>query len=355
MNRSMLFTRNMQWDSKCWRFKTPWGRFLIRIYNVIWLELKNADFTRFWRSPALAHLKSWSWRWRAPRMAVAQKDGSLPFFWRFAKTASFLYIYLEDCQRPLKLTDVLQILLILRYLHWCFWGSWWHRRGVLANSRGVSCHRIQEMGFPKNLLQVLVLKFNLKSFSGHPFIGPWPRTPELPFDPGRNWCEVTDMAGFDRTWALKFWAWNHCASESLEILLKWWNWPVMEFFLLKSELHVIELGPLDSELRNTVQKMRFLLVLLCWGIESIIAGCWNSKMRTVGERAKPMDDTWICPVLIEALSNHPHIKSRQSSFSGKHSVGIAGIKIWLPSWFLFHQASFDFVMIWVLRLHPIFF
>lgn len=101
--------------------------------------------------------------------------------------------------------------------------------------------------------------------------------------------------------------------------------------------------------------MRFLLVLLCWGIESIIAGCWNSKMRTVGERAKPMDDTWICPVLIEAfMSNHPHIKSRQSSFSGKHFVGIAGIKIWLPSWFLFHQASLDFVMIWVLWLHPSF-
>lgn len=44
-------------------------------------------------------------------------------------------------------------------------------------------------------------------------------------------------------------------------------------------------------------------------------------------------------------------KRRQSSFSGKHFVGIAGIKIWLP-WFLFHQASLDFVMIWVLWLHP---
>lgn len=212
---------------KVLRFKTPWGRFLIRIYNVNLIGVeKNADFTRFWRSPALAHLKSWSWRWRATRMAVAHAVKMAPylFFWRSVKTAIPLRIYLEDCQRPLKLTDVLQILLIDRYLHWCFWGSWWHRRGVLANSRGVSCHRIQEMGFPKNFRR----SWSWNSFSGHSFISPWPRTPELPFDPGRNWCEVTDMAGFDRTWALKFWAWNHCASESLEILLKWWNWPVME-------------------------------------------------------------------------------------------------------------------------------
>ena len=38
-------------------------------------------------------------------------------------------------------------------------------------------------GLSQKFWQVLVLKFNLKSFSGHSFISPWPRTPELPHSP----------------------------------------------------------------------------------------------------------------------------------------------------------------------------
>lgn len=207
------------------RFKTPWGRFLIcTVMSFDWSS-KNANLTRFWRSPALAHLKSWNWRWRAPRMAVAQKDGSLPFFWRSAKTAIPLHIFgglstackVDGCFAD-SLDPQVPTLMLLRKLVAQKRCPRKFPRCFLPQN---SCRR---WAFPKNFRR----SWSWNSFSGHSFISPWPRTPELPFDPGRNWCEVTDMAGFDRTWALKFWAWNHCASESLEILLKWWKWPVME-------------------------------------------------------------------------------------------------------------------------------
>lgn len=102
-------------------------------------------------------------------------------------------------------------------------------------------------------------------FAGHPSIGPWPRIPELNFRPRAELVRsyrhgrVRQDLGFEilglKSLCLGI---TRNSIEMMGLADDGTNVVV----LLKSPLHVIELGLLDSELRNTVQRMRFLLVLL---------------------------------------------------------------------------------------------